>query len=163
MTDSNNQLQFHSFTIQLAPYFNSINSEWINDMFYLEDVDKEILQNPKENIIDKGGNIWFAKHFELGVLGTCAIKKMIDGSFELTKMGVLQKSRGLKVGEKLLKHVLRESKRLNMRPLFLITNTKCESAIHLYEKNGFSHDQALLEKYKDSYDRANVAMTYLGA
>jgi N-acetylglutamate synthase-like GNAT family acetyltransferase len=156
-----NKLKFHSFTNELAPYFNSINSEWIEEMFYLEDVDKEILENPKLNIIDKGGNIWFAEHSELGVLGTCAIKKMPDGSFELTKMGVLQKSRGLKVGEKLLKHVLVESEKLNMRPLFLITNTKCKSAIHLYEKNGFSHDKALLDKYKDSYERANVAMTYL--
>jgi N-acetylglutamate synthase-like GNAT family acetyltransferase len=161
MQENSQQLTFHSFSKELAPYFNSINSEWINEMFYLEDVDKYVLENPKVNIIDKGGNIWFAEHSELGVLGTCAIKKMTDGSFELTKMGVLQKSRGLKVGEKLLQHVLEESKKLKMRPLFLITNTKCESAIHLYEKNGFIHDPMLLEKYKDSYERANVAMSFI--
>jgi N-acetylglutamate synthase-like GNAT family acetyltransferase len=160
MTDSNNKLLFHAFTMELAPYFNSINSEWINEMFHLEDVDKYVLENPKENILDKGGNVWFVEHPKLGVLGTCAIKKMQDGSFELTKMGVLKISRGLKVGEKLLQYVLSESKKLHMRPLFLITNTKCEAAIHLYKKNGFEFDSALLEKYKNSYQRANVAMSY---
>lgn len=159
--NSNNSLTFHTFTPQLAHYFKTINQEWIEDMFVMEAIDLQVLSEPQKHIIDQGGHIWFAEHAELGIVGTGALYKKSAGSYELTKMGVLKKARGLKVGELLLKHILSEAKTIGYNELFLLTNTKCESAIHLYEKNGFNHDSGIMQNYGKLYQRCNVAMRYV--
>ncbi|GAB2692157.1 bifunctional helix-turn-helix transcriptional regulator/GNAT family N-acetyltransferase [Aliiglaciecola aliphaticivorans] len=155
-------LTFLEFEPELAPFFEQINRQWIEKMFVLEDVDKLVLGRPQEYIIDKGGKIWFAKHAQLGVVGACALLNKGDGAFELTKMGVLENARGLKVGEKLLQHVIAQAQLLAVDCLFLLTNGKCEAAIHLYEKNGFQHDREIMEKYGKSYQRCDVAMRWVG-
>lgn len=154
------QVVIKPFESALAPHFEAINKEWIDDMFVLETIDKQVLEDPQSHIIDKGGKIWFAEHPKLGIVGTCAFWNKGDNSFELTKMGVLKSARGLKVGEILLQHVLKEAESLNIKKLFLLTNAKCEAAIHLYEKNGFVHDKSIMQDYGKNYARCNVAMLY---
>jgi len=156
-------ISFLPFEPSLAPYFDSINSQWIEQMFVLEDVDKQVLRFPQQNIIDKGGKIWFAKHEALGIVGTCALINKGSDAFELTKMGVLDNARGLKVGEALLQYVIEQCKALPITCLFLLTNAKCEAAIHLYEKNGFVHDAEIMEEFGKSYQRCNVAMRWTSA
>jgi DNA-binding MarR family transcriptional regulator/ribosomal protein S18 acetylase RimI-like enzyme len=154
------QVVVKPFEPALAHHFETINKEWIDDMFVLEPIDKQVLEDPQSHIIDKGGKIWFAEHPTLGIVGTCAFWNKGDNSFELTKMGVLNSARGLKVGEILLQHVLNEAKSLGIKKLFLLTNSKCEAAIHLYEKNGFVHDKTIMQDYGQNYARCNVAMLY---
>ena len=156
------EVKIVKFTPERAKYFYSINAQWVNDMFVMEEIDEKILSNPQKYIIDKGGQVWFAIHKELGVIGTCAVKNFGDNWFELTKMGVLEKSRGLKAGEILLKQVLADCNKADIDTLFLLTNSKCEAAIHLYEKNGFVHDQSIKEKFQHLYERSNVFMKYVG-
>jgi GNAT superfamily N-acetyltransferase len=156
-----NNIEFLAFSDELAPHFESINAQWINAMFVLEDIDKQVLQQPRKHIIDKGGKIWFAKHPQLGVIGACALLNKGEGNFELTKMGVLDSARGLKVGELLLQFVIKEALKIPVVCLFLLTNAKCEAAIHLYEKNGFVHDKDIMQTYGQSYERCNVAMRYV--
>lgn len=156
------EITFIDYASTLAHYFESINKQWINDMFVLEDIDKQVLGNPQHHIIDKGGKIYFAQHAQHGIVGTCALIKKGDGAFELTKMGVLTPVRGLKVGEKLLQHVVKKAMEMQVKTLFLLTNAKCEAAIHLYEKNGFAHSQAIMKAYGASYARCDVAMLYTG-
>ena len=143
---------------ELQPYFYSINAEWISNMFTMEDIDKEVLLNPHKYILSNGGYIWFAKHPELGFVGACALRKTGEGEFELTKMGVLEKARGLKVGEKLLRHVIDFVKESKIPVCYLLTNARCEAAIHLYLKNGFEHDLEIKQRFGGQYDRCNVAM-----
>ncbi|MFT4937752.1 MAG: GNAT superfamily N-acetyltransferase [Paraglaciecola sp.] len=161
--DSLDDLKFLAFTPQLAIHFKTINQQWIEDMFVMEPVDQDILNHPQRLVIDPGGYIWFAKHATLGVIGTCALYRKGQNIFELTKMGVLDEARGLKAGEQLLQHVLNEAKRMKIETLFLLTNTKCQAAIHLYEKNGFVHDQQIMQRYGQAYQRCNVAMSYTPA
>jgi ribosomal protein S18 acetylase RimI-like enzyme len=153
-------LTFAPFSLELAPYFDSINREWINDMFKLEAIDERVISNPQREIIEKGGHIWFALHSKLGVVGTCALMKKDEGTFELTKMGVVSTARGLKVGEALLQHVVKEAEDIATKLLFLLTNSSCEAAIHLYEKNGFAHCEEIMKTYGKAYKRCNVAMRY---
>jgi ribosomal protein S18 acetylase RimI-like enzyme len=155
-----NELQFLEFSKELAKYFKTINQQWIEKMFTMESLDEDILSHPKKLVIEPGGRIWFAKHPSLGVVGTCAILKKSTGVFELTKMGVLDEARGLKIGEKLLQHALANIEAMNLDCLFLLTNSKCEAAIHLYEKNGFFHDPEILNHFGEAYSRCNVAMRY---
>ncbi|MFC3092589.1 GNAT family N-acetyltransferase [Alteromonas sediminis] len=157
------QVEFIPFQDNYAPYFDVINTEWIESMFTLEEIDKQVLRNPKQFIIEPGGHIWFAKHPLYGIVGACALLKSGENEYELTKMGVLSTVRGLKIGEALLIHVLHfATKTLNADSIYLLTNRKCEAAIHLYEKLGFIHSKEIMRKYGSHYERCNVAMNLTG-
>lgn len=156
-TETVNIIEFSS---ELATYFELINSQWIEEMFVLEEVDKQVLCHPQQSIINSGGKIWFAEHPQLGIVGTCALLNKGEGKYELTKMGVLKIARGLKIGEILLQHVIQEAQSFAFESLFLLTNSKCEAAIHLYEKNGFVHDKNIMSSYGKIYQRCDVAMRW---
>jgi N-acetylglutamate synthase-like GNAT family acetyltransferase len=156
------EVEIVKYTPELAKHFYSINAQWVNDMFYMEEYDEKILSNPQKYIIDEGGKIWFAIHKELGVIGTCAVKNFGDKWYELTKMGVLESARGLKAGEILLKQVIQDCNSMDINTLFLLTSSKCEAAIHLYEKNGFVHDESIKEKFKELYESSDTFMKYIG-
>jgi N-acetylglutamate synthase-like GNAT family acetyltransferase len=94
------------------------------------------------------------------VVGACALAKKSEGVFELTKMGVVSTVRGLKVGEQLLQYVLTLAPSFAHNTLFLLTNKRCQAAIHLYLKNGFEHCKETMNKYGSAYERCNVAMRY---
>ncbi|WP_454761307.1 bifunctional helix-turn-helix transcriptional regulator/GNAT family N-acetyltransferase [Caulobacter segnis] len=147
------------FSDDLAEAFYRINAEWIQDMFALEENDIALLSNPRELILDKGGVVLFAETPDLGVVGTCALMVSKDGWVELTKMGVLQSARGLKVGEYLLAKTLERAASLGMDRVYLLTNKKCAAAIHLYEKLGFVHDAEIMRMFGARYERCDVAMS----
>lgn len=154
-------LTIREFSDDLAPSFHDINAEWINDMFQLEATDREVLEHPRARIVDRGGVILFVEARGLGIVGTCALQKTGERSFELTKMGVRASARGLKVGELLLRAMIERAMQINAEPLYLLTNTKCAAAIHLYEKAGFQHDADIMARYGARYARCNVAMRYV--
>lgn len=148
------------FEPSLAGAFRDINLEWISSMFTVEAMDTVALDHPQREILDRGGRIWFARHAEHGVIGTLAMLRREGEIFELSKMGVSAKARGLKVGETLLQYALAEIEILGIELLFLLTNWKCEAAIHLYEKNHFVHDDEIMQRFGKLYERCNVAMRY---
>ena len=154
------QLEIVSWDPAYADDFYRINEEWVSSMFEMEPNDVNILENPQSVIIDNDGEIWFVRDPQLGIIGTLALLKMEDGVYELTKMGVSEAARGKKAGEKLLAFVIDRARSMNMKTLFLLTNKKCEAAIHLYEKLGFRHDAEMLAEYSARYERCNVAMRY---
>ena len=155
------RLTIREFTGDLAQAFHDINVEWITALFTLEPTDREVLENPRARIIDGGGAILFVDVAGLGVVGTCALQKTGETSFELTKMGVLASARGLKAGEFLLAAVIARAGEMGADPLYLLTNARCEAAIHLYEKLGFAHDAGIMAQYGARYERCDVAMRYV--
>jgi ribosomal protein S18 acetylase RimI-like enzyme len=157
MTD----LRILDYTPSLARTFHDINAEWITVMFAMEPHDRDVLENPDRFIIEPGGMILFVEAEGLGIVGTCALMPAGDGAWELTKMGVLETARGRKAGEFLLSAVLaRASAMPEVMELFLLTNSKCEAAIHLYEKAGFTHSADIMTRFGAMYDRCDVAMDY---
>lgn len=155
-------LSIREYDDSLAATFRGINVEWINTMFHLEAVDSEVLDHPRAEIIDKGGVILFVEARGLGIVGTCALNKTGPGNaFELTKMGVRESARGLKAGEFLLRATIARAMALQADPLYLLTNTRCAAAVHLYEKLGFRHDKAIMTTWGTHYERCNVAMRYV--
>ena len=155
-------LRIVEFRDELAGAFHDINAEWINSMFVMEDVDRDVLQNPRETIIEPGGVILFAELEGQGIVGAGALRWSEPGQLELTKMGVKSGLRGLKAGEFLLDALIERAATMNPDRLYLLTSKRCEAAIHLYEKSGFEHDAELLEVARHHYDRCDVAMTYRG-
>ena len=149
------------FSDDLAETFYRINAEWIGEMFALEDNDVTLLSHPRELIVDKGGAVLFAQTPDLGVVGTCAIMRMKDGWFELTKMGVSKTARGRKVGEFLLAAALERARAMGVADrLYLLTNRKCAAAVHLYGKLGFEHDAEIMRRFGGRYERCDVAMSF---
>lgn len=154
------QLSIVEYSAELAPHFYDINAEWIDGMFVMEAGDRSVLENPQTAIIDKGGVILFCAAPDLGIIGVCALKPSAPGEVELTKMGVLASAQGRKAGEFLLNEVLNRARQMNLKRLYLLTNSVCAPAIHLYEKSGFQHDAGIMEEFGGNYDRCDVAMLY---
>lgn len=153
-------LRLVEYDDSLAQAFHDINAEWINAMFVMEAHDREVLENPRRFIIDTGGTILFVEAEGLGLVGACALMPTGGGAWELTKMGVRESARGRKAGEFLLDAVLDRACILPVDELYLLTNSKCAAAVHLYEKLGFVHDADIMTRFGGSYDRCNVAMSF---
>lgn len=153
-------LGLREFDDALARDFHDINAQWISSMFTLEATDREVLENPRARIIEPGGAVLFVESPGLGVVGTCALQKTGDSSFELTKMGVRESARGLKAGEFLLDAMIDRAYAMGSEKLYLLTNKNCAAAIHLYEKRGFVHDPEIMAQYGARYERCDVAMLH---
>ena len=139
-----------------AKDFYELNVEWLKTFFYVEPYDEEVLSKPDEYIIDKGGHIFFAK---LGntVVGTVALMPLEEhGLYELTKMAVSPKYRGLKIGQQLMQHCIDYAKDVMGLPkLILYSNRRLENAIYIYRKYGFIE----IPVEKDSkYVRSDIKM-----
>jgi len=154
------RLRIVPFRDELAGAFHDINAEWIQTMFVLEPTDREVLENPRARIIDPGGDILFIEAEGLGLVGTCALQKTDPGQFELTKMGVLETARGSGAGRFLLAAMIDRARALGAQRLYLLTSSKCASAIHLYETAGFVHDAGIMAEFGTRYARCDVAMLY---
>ena len=153
-------LRVIQFSDALAKAFHDINAEWISGMFTLEATDIEVLENPRERIIDPGGEILFVEAAGLGIVGTCALQKTGPNQFELTKMGVMSSARGRKAGEFLLAATIARAIEIGAQKLYLLTSARCAAAIHLYEKAGFEHDSEIMREFGSRYARCDVAMRY---
>ena len=159
--EMNGGLSIRRYDDSLARAFRDINVEWIEAMFALEGADRDVLDDPLGKIIEPGGDILFVEVAGLGIVGTCALRNSGGGAFELTKMGVLDRARGAKAGEFLLRATIARAAELSANPLYLLTNSRCQAAIHLYEKLGFVHDAEIKRDFGARYARCDVAMRYV--
>jgi putative acetyltransferase len=136
--------------------FRKLNEEWIVRHFAMEPKDEESLADPRANILDRGGRIFFADRAGQPV-GCCALLAMAPGEFEVAKMAVTQSAQGAGIGRRLLERTIAEARAAGARRLYLETNRKLGPAIHLYESLGFRHLPP--ERVVPSpYARSNVSM-----
>ena len=151
MTKSN--IQIIDFSDDLKEPIKTLNYEWLKKYFRVEKSDVISLSNPREEIIDKGGFIFYAKLND-EIVGTASLLKKSNTIFELGKMAVSEKAQGHKIGTLLLEHCLSFAKQKEVKTLLLYSNTQLESAIHLYRKYGFFE----VELEKGLYERADIKM-----
>lgn len=149
-------LKIINYIPEHQPWFEKFNRDWIEKFFWMEPVDFEVLQNPEEHIISKGGFIFMA---QLGseLVGTVALKFVSDGIYEFTKMAVIDKYQGLKIGKELSIVAIEKAKELGADKIILYSNTKLISAIALYRKLGFV-EVALDGPYKRSDIKMELAL-----
>jgi ribosomal protein S18 acetylase RimI-like enzyme len=126
-------------------YIKTLNYEWIEKYFFIE---------PKEEILDKGGEIFFALDDD-AVIGTASLLKVNNEEYELAKMAVTEKYKGLGIGKMLMEHCIDEAKKLDAKKLTLVSNTKLDAAIHVYRKYGFVEIPLPKEIH---YERGNIMM-----
>ncbi|HVI47721.1 MAG TPA: bifunctional helix-turn-helix transcriptional regulator/GNAT family N-acetyltransferase [Chitinophaga sp.] len=133
--------------------FRNLNVEWITRLFTMEASDYKALDHPKEHILSKGGYILMAL-YDGEPVGTCALIKMDDHSYELAKMAVTERVRGKGIGYLLGKAIIDKAKGLGAKRLYLGSNTVLKPAISLYHKLGFKK----IKGEPSPYARANVHM-----
>jgi len=151
-----------SRNVNIVPYqpqyrqiFKELNEDWITTHFEMEEADHKALDNPDEYILGNGGLIFIALYNGQPV-GTCALLKMNDGNYdyELAKMAVDSKLRGLNIGYLLGKAAIGKAKETGAKKIYLESNTLLKPAIQLYLKLGFKKVAGHITPYK----RCNIQM-----
>jgi DNA-binding MarR family transcriptional regulator/N-acetylglutamate synthase-like GNAT family acetyltransferase len=134
--------------------FKSLNYKWLKKYFKVEKVDEQILSHPEKEILQHGGQLFFAKENNL-IVGTCAVKKISPRTFELTKMAVKENSQGKQIGKKLGLAVIAFAKKNDAKEIVLESSRKLESAMALYRKLGFAIESKITPS---KYERETVKM-----
>lgn len=134
--------------------FIRLNREWIERYFRLEPCDLRILGDPESEIINKGGEIFFAVRNDI-VIGTCALAHHPEtGRYELAKMAVSPDSQGHGTGYKLGNALIAYARKKGIKKLFLEANTRLEASVRLYYKLGFK----AVEMQNAEYERCDLYM-----
>lgn len=133
--------------------FRRLNLEWLEKFNLVESHDLEVLNHPRDNVIDSGGFIFLLKDND-AIIGSAGILKINDEEFELIKMYVLPEYRGKKYGEMLLLHCIAKAKQINASKIILYSNSKLQTAIRMYEKFGFKH----LAPINTPFETADIKM-----
>src|SRR5688572_12296639 len=134
--------------------FARLNYEWISKYYKVEEHDHDQLDRPRQYIIEKGGQVFFALTEGL-VAGTVALIRVNYDVFELAKMAVSPEFQGYKIGEKLMQACVDYAERSGANCIFLESNTKQFAAINLYRKFGFV--ETPLDP-NSQFERANIRM-----
>lgn len=129
-------IDIRSHAMAFGADFKRLNEAWISTWFWLEESDKQVLNDPQKYILDKGGNVFMALHNNKPV-GTCALM-VIDGvTCELAKMAVDPEFQGQGIGYKLGLAFIEKAQHRGFSRIVLEGNTKMEASIALYRKLGF--------------------------
>ena len=131
-----NPVEIIPFSIENKEAIRSLNYEWLEKYFFIEPNDVIQLSDPVGEILNKGGHIYYAR-YNREIIGTSSLMIVTDEEYELAKMAVTEKYKGLGAGRLLMEHCISEAVRLHAKRLTLYSNTKLEPAIHLYRKYGF--------------------------
>lgn len=153
MKTTETNIKIIDFDNETKQVIKSLNYEWLNKYFHIEQGDVISLSNPQREIIEKGGYIYYAS-LNNEIVGTVSLIKKENNLFELGKMAVTQSAQGYGIGTILLEHCLKVVRNKEIPKLVLYSNTQLESAIHLYKKYGFKE----IPLENGLYDRANIKM-----
>jgi N-acetylglutamate synthase-like GNAT family acetyltransferase len=144
------------FSSDLKEPIKTLNIEWLNKYFKIEPKDERVLSNPQEEIIDKGGMIFYAK-YKGAIVGTVSLLKMNDTIFELSKMAVTDSVQGLGIGKKLMEHCIKAAEENHIEKIIIYSNRRLVPAISLYRKFGFEE----IPVDEGIYERADIKMEKL--
>ncbi|WP_239423214.1 GNAT family N-acetyltransferase [Snodgrassella communis] len=148
-------MQIVDYNDRYQSAFRDLNVAWIAKYFEMEDSDYQLLDNPRQAIIEKGGYILVALDNGKPV-GVCALVKL-DGDpydFELAKLAVEPESQGKHIGSQLIEAVITKAREQGAKKLYIESHTSLEPAIHLYQKAGFKE----IAGHSPTFSRVNIQM-----
>lgn len=148
-----NVVEIIVFSEELSEPIKTLNYEWLEKYFRIEEGDVASLSDPQKHIIDKGGHIYYAK-LNGEIVGTASLLKKSETAYELGKLAVSDKAQGHGIGTILIEHCLNMAKQKQIKTLILYSNTTLQSAIHVFRKYGFEE----VELESGVYERANIKM-----
>ncbi len=146
------------FTPERAPYFDRFNRAWIEKFFWVEPFDNALLTDPATHIIAPGGEVWFAQ-MDGTIIGTAALLKNADGTFEFSKLGLAPEAKGQGVSRLLLHHCLNRARARGASTMRIFTHSSLATACAIYRAEGFV-DCAIPEAEKTRYARADTLLFF---
>tara|TARA_R110002153_G_scaffold38188_17_gene111180 strand:+ start:1935 stop:2402 length:468 start_codon:yes stop_codon:yes gene_type:complete len=146
-------LEIIAYQPEFAKDFYNLNVEWLEKYFYVEPYDEMVLSNPQEYVLDPGGFIFFAK-YNTEIVGVVSIINQ-KTFYELSKMAVLPKYQGLKIGLQLMNFCIEFAKNQQWKSITLYSHRKLVPAINLYKKMGFKE---IPVEEKSHYARSDIKM-----
>ena len=148
------KVELVEFRPELAQAFEALNRRWIEEYFVVEAADLEVFSDPYTAIVKPGGQIFFV--LERGeARGTCAIMRHDADVYELAKMAVDPLSQGRGYGNLLIERAIEFARASGAEKVMLLTNSRLDAAIRLYEKHGF---KSVPISHADHYSRVDVEM-----
>jgi N-acetylglutamate synthase-like GNAT family acetyltransferase/DNA-binding MarR family transcriptional regulator len=140
-------------------HFLSLNIEWLEKYFAVEETDLSILGDPNRRILKKGGTILFAL-LDGKVVGTCALIRHNEGVMELAKMGVTPDAQGLGIGTALAEAIIKRARKAGAKQVYLHTSPALKKACRLYRRLGFRRIKRSPVPGDDAkrYRRCSIAM-----
>ncbi|MBK9012663.1 MAG: GNAT family N-acetyltransferase [Saprospiraceae bacterium] len=117
--------------------WKEINEAWITRAYFMEEIDHLHCSQPEASILSNGGFILLA---QMGgeIAGTAGLIKDDEETYELIKMAVDERFRGLRIGVKLCEAAIEKARDAGAKLLYLFSNTKgSATAIQIYRDLGF--------------------------
>ena len=118
--------------------FREMNMEWLQKFNLLEPADVLVLDNPKHEILDKGGYIFLAIHDGV-IVGSAALLNEHNDVYEFAKMCVRTAFQRRGIAKLLIENCLQKAKQVSATKIILYSNSQLQTAIGLYEQYGFKH------------------------
>eukprot|EP01108_Squamamoeba_japonica_P008643 TRINITY_DN7722_c0_g1_i1.p1 TRINITY_DN7722_c0_g1~~TRINITY_DN7722_c0_g1_i1.p1 ORF type:complete len:190 (-),score=35.20 TRINITY_DN7722_c0_g1_i1:9-536(-) len=152
-----------------AYQFYNVNFEWISRLIFMEDADENVMRNPFETCIDRGGAILLAVETSNNVVvgsvglkpgpfdehvGRACNQTPVEGlcSFEVLKFCVSPSYQRRGIGKKLFAAVLERAKHLNAAQLVLWSKKRLTVAHKLYQQYDFTQVELPATKVYDGAD-----------
>jgi ribosomal protein S18 acetylase RimI-like enzyme len=138
--------------------FHDMNIAWLEKYFTVEPVHRQMLENPEEELVSCGGEVFFAVRGS-EVLGTVGVRNAGGGIYELTKLAVSPAAQGMGLGRLLCETVIDFFQSEGGKTLYLETHNKLKPALHIYKSLNFK-----IAKNPDSkhYDGCDLYMEWQG-
>ena len=137
-----------------AAAFNRLNRAWLEEHALLEDGDRKQLEQPRESILARGGEIFIAV-MDNEVIGCCAVIPHEAGVVELAKLAVDARVQGHGIGRRLTETALTWARRRGAQKVILLSSTKLQAALRLYERLGFQYGPLPADR---GYQTADIYM-----
>lgn len=123
---------------RFAEDFINLSLEWLEKYLWIEPADEEVLYHPHEAILDAGGMIFFANNGTENI-GTVALIKMDEKTFELVKLGVTEAYKGNHISRLLMDKAISYAREKCAEKIILFSNSGLVPALKLYETYGFQN------------------------
>lgn len=135
--------------------FIEMNRLWISEMFEIEEEDLRVLEHVDDRV-KEGAEIFFAvEEISDTVLACCMMEPLLNGEWEIAKFCARGMYTGTGAGSACLKACIDFAKDKKIEKLVIVSNRKCERAVRLYRKFGFTEVPVDTEKFP--FARADIA------
>ncbi len=132
--------------------FIQLNKEWLEKYFEVEQHDQDQFEQVEELIIENEGEIFFIENNN-EIIGTVAMQKIAENTYELTKMAITEKYQGFGYSNMLMEAAISFG-RSKKAKIVLWSNRTLVVAIELYKKFNFVERPLQAAEY----ERANIYM-----
>jgi len=149
MKKQQNIIEFIEYSDPHKEILKTLTLEWLEKYVSVEPEDEKFIENPRSYVIDKGGYIFLAKYND-EIIGTVSLCKVDDNTYELAKLAVTEKYKGIKLGKQLIQLAIDKCKTVEARKIILYTAKKLEVAHALYLQFGFLEIKTENQKYIES-------------